>query len=174
MPIDSRSAMNRPCSQSARRLASGIALRAIYLCVAAILGGGCSSGPPRELTTSAPYAALIGTEYRVVSNDLWAYGVYGDWPERRVTYITLIPGVGIAGPEIDFRRRVPRGSMVRIDSAWRRKALLESGVYYQVTITDSDLPRDIPIRVELFRGNEGEGPNLNPSVYMRLSESSGQ
>lgn len=152
---------------------SAVDPRALCLCIAALVGG-CTSDTPRELTTSVPYAALVGTEYRVVSNDLWAYGVYGDWPEKKVTYITLIPGVGVAGYEIAFRKRVQAGSTIRIDSVWQRPLLLDSNVYYEVTVSDADLPGDIPIQIQLLRGNEGEGPNLNPSVYVRLSGNSGQ
>jgi hypothetical protein len=48
-----------------------------------------------------------------------------------------------------------------------RRHLFDNGVYYLVAVDDSDLPRGIPIRLELFRGNEGEGSEPNPSIYAK-------
>jgi hypothetical protein len=81
----------------------------------------------------------------------------------------LSPG-GIGGPEIAFRRNVPKGQVIRILSAWRQRFIpFESGVYYVVAIENSDLPQRVPIRVELRTvGNEGVGADLNPAVYRKL------
>jgi hypothetical protein len=128
----------------------------------------CATGPDRELTHTKPYADLVQTEYTVIADDLYAYGIYDHLNSRdRVGSIALIPGVGIAGLEVAFRKHVPKGQVIRIVSAWRQFLLFDNGVYYLVTIEGSDLPRDIPIRLELFRGNEGVGAEPNPAVYAK-------
>jgi hypothetical protein len=46
--------------------------------------------------------------------------------------------------------------------------LLESSVYYVVAVENSDLPQGVPIELQLDRGNEGVGAELNPAVYTKL------
>jgi len=116
-----------------------------------------------------PYADLIGTQYRVIVDDLYAYGIYESPSDKtKISRVTLIPGVGIAGREVAFRRHVPKGQIIRILSAWRQPLVFDNGVYYLVTVEELNLPRNIPIKVELFRGNEGVGADLNPAVYRKL------
>jgi hypothetical protein len=45
--------------------------------------------------------------------------------------------------------------------------LFDSGVYFTVNLDALDLAASTPIRLELFRGNEGEGETLNPRVYRK-------
>ena len=54
----------------------------------------CRVGPGKPVSSARPYADYIGAEYRVVADDLSAYGIYGDWPNKTLTYVVLIPGVG--------------------------------------------------------------------------------
>ena len=121
-----------------------------------------------ELTFTSPYANFIGAEYRVVA-EVNAYGIYENLDQRVApSYITLIPGVGIAGPEVAFKRRIAKGQNIKILSAWREHTLLYNRVYYLVTSQDTDLPRDVQVQIELSRGNEGVDAGLNPGVYERL------
>jgi hypothetical protein len=131
--------------------------------------GACNEGVSDSVTSTKPYSDLIGAEYRVVADDVYAYGVYRDYPSKTLTWVTLIPGVGIAGREIAFRRHVENGQIMKILGAWHRSILFENGVYYLVAIPGLDLPPDTPIRLELMRGNEGRGADLNPSFYRRLA-----
>lgn len=136
------------------------------LCVVLLLAG-CRGGPGEELTSVKPYADLIGAKYSVIADKLYAYGVYESSTSKRITSIELVP-IGIGGSEFAFRRSVPKGTVIRIVSAWRRFPLMESSVYFLVAIENSDLPQGIPIEVQLDRGNEGVGADLNPALYKKL------
>jgi hypothetical protein len=133
----------------------------VYLVVAA-------SRPDEELTATKPYADLVGTDYVVITDDLYAYGIRRNYGDTVISWVKLIPGVGIGGPEVAFRRHIPKGQIIQILSAWRQPLLFDNGVYYRVAVRNSDLPSDVPTAVELFRGNEGEGAELNPSIYRKL------
>jgi hypothetical protein len=140
----------------------------LFACVAVILGiSGCSQSG-HDLTDKTPYANRIGTEYEVATDDLYAYGIYGDWPRKIVTHVTLIPGVGFSGYEVAFRKPIQRGHIFRIVHAMRGPSLIPSGVYYVVMIEKADLPPGIPVRVPLGGGNEGVGADLNPAIYTRV------
>jgi hypothetical protein len=129
----------------------------------------CVKLPDKELTFTSPYANFIGTEYRIVA-EVNAYGIYENLDKKVVSFIDLIPGVGIAGPEVALKRRIAKGQIIKILSAWREYKLLYSDVYYSVALQDTDLPRDVQVRIELSRGNEGVDAGLNPDVYERLAK----
>ncbi len=139
-----------------------------WLCVVLTLTA-CQMGAGEEITSRTPYADLIGAKYSVVADNLVAYGVYTSLDTQTIGYVILLP-IGISGPEIAFRRNVPKGQVIRILSAWRHRFIpFESGVYYVVEIENSDLPQGIPIRLELYKGgNGGVGADLNPAVYKKL------
>lgn len=142
------------------------AVRWMNLCVVLAVAA-CRAGPGEEITSAKPYADLIGARYSV-AEDLYAYGVYESLDDRRVTSIELVPRGRIRGPEFAFRRKVPRGTVIRVLSAWRRFPLMERSVYYLVAVESSDLPQGVPIELQLDRGNEGAGAQPNPAVYRRL------
>jgi hypothetical protein len=145
---------------------SGLACLSLIVAIEAC---SCRQGPHEEISSTRPYADLIGAEYQVIAEDLYAYGIQESRPNKTIGWITLIPGVGIAGRDIAFRRHVPKGQIVRVVSAWREPILFQTGLYYRVTLPESDFPPDIPIHLELARGNEGAGVDLNPKIYQRIS-----
>jgi len=123
--------------------------------------------PPKDITSTKPYADLIGAKYSVVADDLYAYGVYESLSDKRVTLVELVPAGTIGGLEFAFRRKVPMGTVIRVLSAWLRYPLIERRAYYLVAMENWDLP-PVPIRLYLDRGNEGAGADLNPAVYKKL------
>ena len=147
---------------------SRFALRTVCIILIAA-SSACVKLSVEELPSTSPYAKIIGAEYRVVA-EVNAYGIYENMDRKVVSYVLLIPGVGIAGPEVAFKRRIAKGQNIKILSAWREHKLLSSDVYYLVTSQDTDLPRDVQVRIELSRGNEGVDAGLNPSVYERLAK----
>lgn len=144
-----------------------------WLCVVLTLTA-CQMGPGEEITSTKPYADLIGAKYIVVADNLAAYGIYLSLDTKATSYIMLLPA-GASGPEIAFRRNVPKGQVIRILSAWRQRfSPFWSGVYYLVAIENSDLPQGVPIRLELYTGaNRGVGADLNPAVYRKLPRDKG-
>lgn len=130
--------------------------------------GGCAKPAMIELTRTSPYAQIVGTEYRIVA-EVDAYGIYEDLDKKVISYIELIPGVGIAGPEVAFRKRIAKGQKITVLSAWRERKLLYSDVYYVIALQGADLPPDIQVRIDLSRGNEGVGAGLNQRVYERIT-----
>lgn len=130
---------------------------------------GCTKPSAVELTLTSPYTQVVGTEYRVIA-EVDAYGIYEDLDNRKViSYITLIPGVGISGPEVAFKKRISKGQKITVLSAWQKRMLLNNYVYYVVALQGADLPHYVPVRIDLIRGNEGVGAELNPRVYERIT-----
>ena len=127
-------------------------------------------GPSRsaEIGSQVPYSELIGAKYVVVADNVYAYGVYESVANKTLSFIELLP-IQIDGREIAFRKHIPKGQVVEILSAWHHFVLFERGVYFLVRLHDFELPRDVPIRLELGSGNEGTAQLLNPDIYRKLS-----
>jgi hypothetical protein len=123
-----------------------------------------------DVSHDRPYRDLLGAKYRIVVDDVRAYGISDGWPsDKTVTHITLIPGIGIGGGEVAFRKPVPKGVVIEVLSAWHRPMMVfDNGHYYLVAVEDADFPPDVPVRIELLRGNEGGGAALNHRVYQKL------
>ena len=138
---------------------------ATSLLVAVTLGA-CGERAPEELTTTKPYADLVGREYLVLADDLQAFGLAGGWPDRTVTSITLETDDEFRGHQVAFRRQVPKGKVIRILSAWRQSKPFGGTVYYVVSVAGADLPPGVPIQLQPAEGNETA--ELNPAVYRRL------
>lgn len=124
----------------------------------------CGAVPREDMTTRRPYSDLVGAEFRVVASDVNAYGIYGNWPERVVTYVTFIPPPRIRGYEVAFHRQIPKGTTFRIVGVWRISYLFPPVLALRVELRGSDLPVGVPVEIDLSRGNEA-GPTLNPNVY---------
>lgn len=130
---------------------------------------GCAKPTVVEVTATSPYDQIVGTQYRIIA-PVDAYGIYGNLNNRKViSYIILIPGVGISGPEVAFKKRIAAGQKITVLSAWRKHMLLSSYVYYVIALQNADLPHDVQVRVDLIRGNEGVGVELNPHVYEKMA-----
>jgi hypothetical protein len=153
-----------------RRASASLPSLCLGISVIAVLAA-CGQAPTQELTAKKPYTDLVGAEYRVVADDLYAYGICANWPDdKTLTFTDVIPGVGIGGHYVAFRRRVPLGTIIRIAGVWRRLYLVDGPViFYVVALDGVDLPKDAPIEVELSRGN-GKGTELNPRVYARVAK----
>lgn len=109
---------------------------------------GCQSGP-QDISASFPYAAQVGSRYRVDTNELTAYGVYHSLNDRRAANVVELKyfadGSSIAGPEIAFTKKVPPGTVLRVASAWRRMG----SVYYRVDVQGWELPLGVPVELAM-------------------------
>jgi hypothetical protein len=142
-------------------------IRQIAWLICLAVFSGCTKPAVVDLSLTGQYAQVVGSEYDVIS-EVDAYGIYEDLDRKVIAYIELIPGVGISGPEVAFKKRIAKGQKIKVLSAWRERKLLYSDVYYVVALQDEGLPRDIQVRIGLSRGNEGGGAELNPHVYERI------
>ena len=101
---------------------------------------------------------------------LEAYGVRQN-AQAPVDHVTLIPPFGVDGPEVDFRIPVPAGATVTVLKVVRTNPLFDPEMTFIVALEGAALPVTAPVRIDLFRGNEGQGDlQLNPAIYRRLPD----
>jgi hypothetical protein len=135
---------------------------------------GCDERLLTDLSDEPEYKAIVGSRYEIIA-DLAAYGIKREL-NRRAEYITLIPPPGIAGPEVEFEIPVKRGSEVTVLKIVKTNRWPDSNLTLIVRMTGTRLPIEQPIRIDLFRGNEGAaGVLINPKIYRKVATSqSGQ
>ncbi|WP_306394192.1 hypothetical protein [Telluria beijingensis] len=129
---------------------------------------GCDMRERHHDASAEPHSRnALGARY-VVVGPLDAYGVRQD-PQAPVEHVTLIPPPGVDGPEVDFRMPVPMGATVTVLKVMRTNRLFDPEMTFIVALEGAALPVNAPVRIDLFRGNEGEGRlQLNPAIYRRL------
>ena len=128
---------------------------------------GCTQESAIDVSKDPKFQARIGEEYEVIGA-LDAYGIRTH-SGSQVQYITLIPPPGIEGPEIGYMTPVAAGSRIRILAILRTNRLFDPRMTLLVHLEGTLLPIETPIRIEMYRGNQGSDPNdLNPAVFRRV------
>lgn len=145
-------------------------LTLLLLLIVVIMTAGCAvTWPGEDVSMTAPYNAVIGLRYEVVSDTLDAYDIRISSKNEIVRYRTLVPKPGIAGREIAFGEHVKRGRRFTITGVWKKPVLFDNPVYYRIAFDDTGDTVRVPTLIELFAGNEGEGTDLNSDIYLKLS-----
>jgi hypothetical protein len=129
---------------------------------------GCDLEAKHEDVSEEPRSkAAVGVRYEVVGT-VDAYGIRRH-SKAPVDYITLIPPPGIGGSEVGFQIPVRPGSTIRVAKVVRTNRLFDPNMTFIVELDGTPLPVAAPMRIDLFRGNEGQGYlQMNPAIYRRL------
>jgi hypothetical protein len=120
-----------------------------------------------DVSNEPKFKSVVGSRY-VVARAVAAYGIR-EHSGAAVDYITLIPPPGIDGPEVGFRMPVRIGSTITVLKVYRTNRWPDPDMTLGVRVEGTQMPVDAGIRMDLFRGNEGEGEvGLNPDIYRKL------
>lgn len=132
---------------------------------------GCSDETRINVSEQEEFRRFVGIQFEVIG-PVDAYGIRPH-SKAEVQYVTLIPLPGIDGPEVGFRTRLPVGSKVTVQRVIKTNRMFDPSMSYEVLLEGTQLPKAIPIRLDLFRGNEGAGAmQLNPKLYRSLRSAS--
>ena len=107
-----------------------------------------------------------GNRYKIVG-PLYLTGIYRNLNNRQLSLVHLSP-VQSSGPEVAFERKVPAGTiMTIIGPAPKRIPLPFFANRYFVRLEPTDLPSELDVILELYRGIEGSLDGLNPELFGR-------
>jgi hypothetical protein len=104
-----------------------------------------------EITQQEPFKKFIGREYLIKTSTNAIF--WNDFPNKEKIRTVSI------GPAIAETRFVSKivplhvGQRIQIVSAWQSFALLEFTKYYQVSLSDLEVPEGVPIRLHV--GSDG-------------------
>lgn len=120
-----------------------------------------------DVSNDPKFKNVVGSRY-VVARAVDAYGIR-EHSGAAVDYITLIPPPGIGGSEVGFRMPVEIGSTITVLKVYRTNRWPDPDMTLGVQVEGTRMPVDAAIRIDLFRGNEGEGEvGLNADIYRKL------
>lgn len=122
-----------------------------------------------DITQQSAYSAVADQSVELLL-PVDMYGIRSRPDDRAVTYFTLLPAsTAIDGPEIGSKERLLPGATLRIAAARKRATMFGSEIYYIVTVERHQIKNKFEIRLELSRGNEGDGwASLNPRIYRHV------
>lgn len=142
-------------------------LRIFSLVVLLALFAGCDDTKFIDVSSQKKYSELVGTKYMIID----AVDVYGIRKHSKapIGYFTLIPPPGIKGAEVGLRAPVPIGSTLTVLRIYETNRIFDGSITFEVMLTGVDLPPNVPIRVDLMRGNKGAADlGLNPKIFRRI------
>jgi hypothetical protein len=119
-----------------------------------------------DVSGQQKYSGLVGATFIIVDRvDVYGIRKHSKAP---VAYLTLIPPPGIEGPEVEFRAPVPIGSKLSVLRIYETNRLFDGSLTFEVALTGIEVPANVPIRVDLTRGNQGStNRSLNPKIFRR-------
>ncbi len=139
----------------------------LVLAIMSLFMLGCSDEQRLDVSEQAEFKRLVGMEYEVIG-PVDAYGIRAH-SQAPVDYVTLIPPPGIAGSYVGFRVQLRAGSTVVVQRVLKTNRWLDPNMSYDVALRGTQLPTTAPVRIDLFRGNEGKADAvLNPKFYRPL------
>lgn len=126
----------------------------------------CGETKYADVSTLPSYRELIGATYTVIG-PVNAYGIQKH-SNAALDYVTLIPPPGIEGSEIGFQVPIAAGSILTVISVYQTNRFFDSSITFGVKLTGSDRLGNLPIRIDLMRGNQGaEKHSLSPKIYRK-------
>lgn len=138
-------------------------VRKAILLIALMSSVGCQD---TDLSSSDKYASVIGAEFRT-KTDLFALGVYGETATKELGSVRL-SAVQQSGPEVAFRRPVPKGSIVRVLKVRKRFIPFENGLEFVVRVDGVDLPNGVELILPLYGSLQSSDGLPDSSRFERL------
>jgi hypothetical protein len=141
-------------------------LKVVLALVPILLMVGCDAKVEyRDVSERHP--EILKRRYEV-SGVLLAYGIRKH-SEAPIDYITLMPPPGIEGKQIVDLGRLPLGTIFKVKNILLSNRFPDSNESFIIEFETYKFNATVPVRIELFRGNEGRGTfELNAKIYKRL------
>lgn len=141
-------------------------LLSISLVALTIMISACGETKYTDVSTEPGYRGLVGAIYTVVG-PVNAYGIRKH-SKAAIEYVTVIPPPGIEGSEVGFRIPIAVGSTLTVMSVYETNRFFDSSISFGVKLTGVAIPANLPVRIDLMRGNQGADKlSLNPAVFQR-------
>jgi hypothetical protein len=137
------------------------------IAMALLVSSGCGIGSWTDASADLPYARVVNGRYEVIG-DVSAYGIYERRGAKRVAFVELIPGVGIAGSEVAFRRPIPKGRTFVVTQARKPADGINKVITYVVVFDEPLVETDAEVHLVMSRGNDGSDSEPSQTVYRRI------
>ena len=129
---------------------------------------GCSPKSYQNVSQENQYKALLGVEFRTKA-DLLAIGVTFDANyKKNVDYVFITPKPGFTGPEVIFRKQVPKGINFRVVGVLMSDRLFNNRLLYVIKFMDNKQFEEYTVVVKVFDdiNNHNKGLNVDDFEYL--------
>jgi len=134
------------------------------VCFLSILSS-CKAQEYVDVSLNPMYSDLVDSRI-VLQKDTWAIGVTSDKNyQKQIDYVLLVPGVGFDGPEVVFREKVRRGSVIKINKVLSKKGLFKAKSYLSVNFIEK-IYSSYEVRVKIRGRFEGENYGLDSQYFL--------
>ena len=126
----------------------------------------CGETKYADVSTQPGYREMVGVTYTIVG-PVSAYGIRKH-SKAAMEFVSVIPPPGIDGPEVGFRIPIMLGATLTVVSVYKTNRVFDPDISLGVKLNEVDIPANLPIRVDLMRGNQGADKlSLNPAMFRR-------
>ena len=117
-----------------------------------------------DVSDKERYRHLVGAKYETIK---WVTAYFMRWhPSETLEYVTIEAPPGFAGRDIKSKVLLEPGTIIVVNQVMESNRLLECDISFIVTVEGLDVPPGIPVQLDLFSGNQGDGcPSVNPEAY---------
>lgn len=120
-----------------------------------------------DVSSKPQYKPMVGSAYKVVGT-LYAHGILKH-SKAPVDSVVLVPPPGFMGSEVGFKFAIKEGTVFKVRKVLLTNRIFDPPLTLDVEYLGDDLPPDLPVHIDLFRGNEGETElSLNPKIYQKV------
>lgn len=131
-----------------------------------MMASACTETKYTDVSTQPGYQEMVGATYTIVK-PIGAYGIR-QHSKAPIESISIVPPPGIEGPEVGFRVEIPSGSTMTVLGVYESNRFFDGSISLEVKFEGVALPENVPIHVDLMRGNQGDKKlSLNPAVFRR-------
>jgi hypothetical protein len=130
---------------------------------------GCSPKDYKNVSHENQYKSALGAEFKT-NADLLGIGVTFDSSyKQNVDYVFITPKPGFTGPEVLFRKRVPKGIKFTVVGILISDRLFNNRLFYEIKFMDDNLFEEYTVIVKVFDdiNNQNKGLNVDDFEYLR-------
>jgi len=136
------------------------------------LTGSCTPKNYTEVSTEAPYSSSIGSTFKS-EVELLAIGVTFDQNyEGDADYVFLMARPGIGGPQVKFRKLLPKGVQLRVVGVFKSHRVFGQRILYRVEIKGDPSFETYPIMIKLFDDISSSNRGLDVEEFVFIGRES--
>lgn len=126
----------------------------------------CGEATYVDVSLKSGYREMVGLTYTVIS-PVSAYGIRKH-SGTTVDYVAIMPPPGIKGSQVGFQIPIAIGHKLKVIGIYETNRIFDPSVSLRVELNEIGIPENLPIQVDLMRGNQGTTKfSLNPEVFQR-------
>ena len=143
----------------------------VFFIVSMLLSLGCSPKDYKNVSDDEQYRNLLGAEFKS-KVELLGFGITFDKNYKQIVkYVFIMPRPGIAGPEVIFTKRVPKGLNFKVIGVLKSDRLFDSSLFYIIKFSHNELFNEYNVIIKVFDDIHSQNKGLDNNYFEYLGGS---